>query len=130
MEVVHFNKEKHYEDVSTWWAKRDWPPVPLDCLSATGFVVKGYCACWVYETNASLHLLEWLVSNPDSDRNKRDLAMDKMIDHAVCYIKEGLGGKYVFSSITHDGLIKRLDEKHGFVVADKNMTNMIKVTGE
>lgn len=132
MKVRKYTPED-YALVADWWSKRDWPPVPEDVLGKNGFIAEdddsAYCAVWIYHTDTKLHLLEWYVSDPDTDQNKRDLAMDTMIAHAVCYIKEVLGGKYVFSSVTHDGLIDRLNKRHKFAITERNMTNMVHAIG-
>lgn len=128
MTVRLFEKEKDYSDVCKWWAgHKPWQPVPIDHLAPIGFIVEKngtkLAAAWCYFTGTAFGLFEFLVSNPEAPVMKKFRAIELLIDHCLGTLKNA-GVKSVFTSIKNDAL-ERLLVKHGFLVTDREMVNLL-----
>lgn len=123
MSIRRFQPADHLI-LSQWWNAHGWTPVGLDMLPATGFIVDGICAGFLYRTDSAFGILDWVISNPSVDAAARAQALDELIAALVNEAKR-FGQKAIFSSVGHPGLIGRY-EKHGFVKSDTGMTNMIR----
>lgn len=117
--------DKDYPTVLKWLTAQEWPPLPVEVLPKTGFIVDDYCAGFLYKTDSAIAWLEWVVANPDTDYNKRGEALDNLINSLVTEAKDQ-GFKIVLTSCQHNRLINRYDN-HGFKITDKNMTNLMRV---
>ena len=116
-----------YEEVSQWWRAHGWAPVPLQALPVTGLIVPGIAAGWLYKTDSSLAWLEWLVTNPNAAGEARHAALNEVIEAALKEAEIG-GAAAVFTSLSDKSLLGRY-QRHGFVVSDTGMTNMVRVLG-
>lgn len=129
MEVRHFDSQKDYQDVCVWWKKHKWNPMPLDFLPTLGRIVEDeenkYSAGWLYSTDSKICLLEFVISNPDSNRKKRSESVDILIKDLIQKASE-LGFGAVVSSIRHPVLLHRY-KKQGFEIADERMTNVMRI---
>jgi hypothetical protein len=129
MNLIMFEKEKHYAEICEWWKARNWPPVREDGLSSFGMLAEKdgihLCAGWLYVTNSSFFWVEWLVTNPRAPLKIRTIGLECLLERLV---KEGqgFGGRIAFSSVKALGLV-RLLKRHNFVESDFNMTNMVKL---
>lgn len=118
-------KTEDLAEIGSWWNKHKWGVLPPEMLPKTGFVVESYCAGFLYKTDSSIAILEFIISNPSTDKEKRAEALDLLISTLITKAKED-GHSAIFSSIQHPSLISRY-KKHGFVTGDLNMTNMVRV---
>lgn len=127
-DIVPFDKKSHYEIVSHWWREHEWPVIPLEMLSTTGFValVNGapICAGWLYSTDSKICWLEYLISNPHSASYDRSTALDALVDE-LAYTAKNMGFSAIFTSTNHKGLIERY-KHHDFKVADEDMINLVR----
>jgi hypothetical protein len=112
-----------YETVKVWADMRKFPLLPQEYLPVTGFIHEGFCVGFLYKTDSKIAWLEWVISNPFSDSEKRNSAMNEIIEELAKDAKEQ-GFKVIFTSVEHKGLIERY-KTLGFEVTDKTMTNMI-----
>lgn len=121
-------KPEHYNIISDWWAKQNWPIIPEDHLPKAGFIIYNLdtpvIAGFIYKTDSSFGLFEFIVANPEVKGLVRTLAFDLLIESVIQYSKES-GIKSLFSSVTNKSLIKRLAAS-GFMVTDEGMTNLIR----
>jgi hypothetical protein len=128
MTLELFDKDKHYDIICSWWSKHDWPIVPINALPKTGLIVSDdgmyTCSGFLYATDSSLCWLEWIVSNPDVEYNKRDMSMYLLINGLVEISKKNKFS-HIFTSASHSGLIERY-KNCGFKQTDLSMTNLIK----
>lgn len=113
-----------YPVLSSWWEAHKWPAVPERCLPKTGLVVDGLAAGFLYHTDSSIFWLEWLISNPASDKIERNQALTLLIENLLKAAREA-GASFVFTSVQHAGLIERY-KQHGFAVTETGMTNMVR----
>jgi len=125
MQIMKFDKDKHYDTICSWWEKHQWPKIPLTMLPQTGYIVDDLCAGFLYQTDSNIAWLEFIISNPESTKDDRSKALDILIDR-LSEDARGMGFTMIFSSINHSNLINKY-EKNGFNIADKNMTNMVRI---
>jgi hypothetical protein len=111
-----------------WWISHDWPPIPEDHLPSTGFIyyndLKPIMAGFLYLTDSKFSILEFIISNPNSTKDERKEAMEPLINAVVDEAKYR-GKSTIFTSVTHPGLLRKL-EKTAFVKTDTNMTNLMR----
>jgi len=122
--ITLFTKDD-YPKLIEWWKMHNWTPPAYDMLPKIGFIIDGYCAGFLYQTDSKVALLEFIIANPNSDKEKRSGCLDELINVLLSTAQE-MGYTRVFSSIQHPKLIERYN-KHGFLQTDTNMTNFIKV---
>lgn len=128
MNIRKFDANQDYNDyldICSWWLKHNWPIINYEMLPSTGFIVEGYCAGFLYKNDSKLAILEFIVSNPEADKQKRSEALDLLLQALINEAKES-GYKAIFSSLSHPGLIDRY-VKHGFEVTDTTMTNLMRI---
>jgi hypothetical protein len=115
-----------YATISEWGRKRQFPVLPPEFLPRTGLIHENYCVGFLYGTDSKICLMEWVISNPDSDKEERNIAMNELIC-ALLEEAKRQGFKIVFSSVeaANEKLVKRY-ESNRFVVTDRGMSNMIK----
>ncbi len=117
-------KQSDYQEVRQWWEGHKWPAIPLSALPKTGLIVEGVCAGWLYSTDSSIAWMEWIVSNPLSDKTLRDASLNTLIENLLGKAKES-GFTQVFTSVNHPKLIERY-QNNGFTIEDRNVTHMIR----
>ena len=75
-------------------------------------------ACFIYQTNSSTAMLEWLISNPNyRGKKKRDRALEALIISAQAVVKS-MGYKSVFTMLRHQKLIN-LRNRFGWKIESK-----------
>lgn len=121
---VRLYENSDYSEVAGWWLDQNWPIIPQDHLPEFGFIVPGIAAGFLYKTDSNFALLEFVIANPNSSKEDRANALDLVIENLILLAQE-LGFKSIFSSVTHPKLIDRY-VNHGFIITDKNMTNLIR----
>jgi len=124
-------KEEDYETICAWWKWWRWTVLPKSALpdnGKCGFMVeknnKPIVSGFLYLTNSTGALLEWIVSNPDYREDDRKDAIELLINEAEKFCK-GMGITYIFSI----GRSKHLMETHkklGWHVDKKSSHEIIK----
>lgn len=109
--------------LTEWWVAHKWEPIPQNYLPEFGLVIEGLCAGFLYKTDSAFAWLEFVVSNPASDKFKRNEALDLLIK-SLLQEAARLGFSAVHTSSNHKGLIERY-ERQGFRVTDSNVTQMV-----
>lgn len=132
MQLILFNKDKHYDQVKGWWEAHNWPPINADFLPNTGYIIESdgvnVVAGWLYITNSPFGIFEWVISNPKVEKAERREALDMLIS-AVNKLAVGMGVKCLYTSTEHEGFIGRL-ESHGYQVTDRKVSNLINILPE
>lgn len=123
MEVRKYERYEYYTLVE-WWNQHNWKAPSINMLPKTGFIVENVCAGFLYKTDSEIAWLEFIISNPNSDKEERSKGLDLVINALLEEAKIS-GFKAVFTSVEHKKLIERYKE-HGFIETDKDMTNMVK----
>ena len=113
-----------------WWEDWGWKAPPKDFLPESGYMVMDgdtpVCAGFLYYTNASVVLLEFIISNKSYRKKpERTEAIQFLINFLteMCRLSDK---KYVFSMLKSIPLIDKY-EKAGYVKGDKHAQEMIKV---
>lgn len=123
MKVKKFYPE-NLKEVNSWLEERKLPILYETFLPVTGFLVENTAVGFLYKTDSSLCWMEWIVTNPKSEKEARDVALDLVIESLLLEAK-AWGAKAVFTSLNHPKLMERY-KKHGFQVSDTNVTHFIK----
>jgi hypothetical protein len=110
--MIRRYKNEDYGTLKEWWVAQNWPPVPEDNLPQMGYVVEDICAGFLYQTDSKCAILEWIISNPNSDSTKRDKALDLLIK-TILEETRNLGYQTILSWISHPRLMTRF-LKHDF----------------
>jgi len=117
-------KKDDYDFIAKWWKWWRWKIIPRDMLPENGLsglmvqkndvrIVSGF----IYMTNSTGAMLEWIVSNPDYREKDRKEAIELLIDTSEEFCKK-LGCDYMFSIGRNKHLIET-HKKLGWTV-DKN----------
>ena len=117
-------KKDDYDYIAKWWKWWRWKFIPKEMLPENGLsglmvekdgvrIVSGF----IYMTNSTGAMLEFIVSNPDYKEKDRKQAIELLISTAEEFCK-GLGCDYMFSIGRNKHLIET-HEKLGWNV-DKN----------
>ena len=124
-------KEEDYETICKWWRQWEWPVIPKEMLPNNGkggFIVEKnnmpIVSGFLYLTNSTGALFEWVVSNPEYKEEDRKEAIELLINNVEQTCKN-IGVKYIFSI----GRNKRLMETHkklGWSVDKKPSYEIIK----
>lgn len=118
-----------YSTLETWWKQQNWPPVPADMLPTIGIIAciedKPVCAGFLYTSNSLTVWMEWMIADPATTKEDRNLALNTLVENLLTYA-DLQGAKYIMTSIMHPKLVQRLEDR-GFIKTDANMTNMIYV---
>lgn len=125
-------KDSDWETLVSWWDSwPEWVNPPKDFLpqDGTGGLMvekndKPIVACFLYFTNSSAVLLEWIVSDPDYKQKDRNKAIELLILAAENVCKES-GKKYMFSIGRNESLINT-HKKMGWKVDNKPSYELIK----
>lgn len=115
---------KDYLQLCIWWSTQGWPCVQKDMLPTTGLIVEDYCAGFIYSTDSSMCLLEWVIADKDTDKELRSQALDILLNGLVKKTEE-LGFKHIYTSTKHTKLIERY-KQFNFEELDLQMTNLMR----
>lgn len=122
-----FSSVLDYPVICDWWERHSWTAIPLNHLPDTGLVVcaegKPVCAAFLYFTGTAFCVLEFIVSDPDSDKNIRSECLDYLLESAKTLAKRQ-GAETIFTTADHKGLIARLQD-HKFQVTDRDVTHLV-----
>jgi hypothetical protein len=85
MQIRPVDLSKDYVFLEQWFKVREWPyPPQPKILPKTGWIVESddgemLAAGWVYLTNSPIRILEWTVTNPNSQPFKRLKALEFLV---------------------------------------------------
>ena len=124
-------KKDDYDYIAKWWKWWRWKVIPKEMLPENGLsglmvekdgvrIVSGF----IYMTNSTAAILEFIVSNPDYKEKDRKQAIELLIDTAEEFCKR-LGCDHMFSISRNKHLIKT-HEKLGWNVDKKPSYEIIK----
>jgi hypothetical protein len=116
--------EKNYNMLVEWWKGHEWPIIPFDSLPKTGIIVNDIVAGFLYSSDSNVCMLEWIISDPNSDKEKRKESLNILIDK-ICHIAKDMGFKYCFTFVKNKGLINTLKE-NSFNKTDEEMIHFVR----
>lgn len=125
-EARKFDISNDYDTISKWWrAHGSYAPLP-EHLPPNGIVVEKenqpVCAGFLYNTDAKICVIEFLVCDPSADKETRNEALDYLIK-ILRDMSVEMGYTAIYNSTGIPKFISRL-KKAGFVEADKNQAHM------
>lgn len=74
MRRVHFTD---MADIGDWYKARELP-TPMASVPNIGYIIDGLAAGFLIQTDCGVAFLDGFISNPNSDPNERDLALDEI----------------------------------------------------
>ena len=124
--------ESDYLILSDWWKAWGWPVIVKDMLpdNGTGGIMvenkgENIVAGFLYWSNSKLVWLDWIISNPKTNRDIRQEAIKKLILTAEHMTKEA-GSKYMMSISRSNSLLKT-HEQMGWNIDKTPSHEMVKI---
>ena len=121
-----------YLILSDWWKAWGWPVIAKDMLpdNGTGGIMvenkgENIVAGFLYWSNSKLVWLDWIISNPKTNRDIRQEAIKKLILTAEHMTKEA-GSKYMMSISRSNSLLKT-HEQMGWNIDKTPSHEMVKI---
>ena len=121
--MIRKYKDSDYNELQSWQHARGLNMPAQIYLSNMGFIVPNKAAGFLYTTNSGVCHLEMIMSNPDIDKQDRDIAINKIVELAI-FTSQALGYKVITSTTTIDAIVERA-KQHGFTV-EQNHSLLIK----
>jgi hypothetical protein len=129
MNVRIFNYDTDYSEVCNWWKHHGWNPLEKTSLSKAGFIVENdngqkLVAGWVFQTDCDVYILEWIIGNPEADKEERGEAVNALITVASDVAKK-LGARTLFTMTKNPSLMDKL-QSHNFIKTDEEMIHFVR----
>ena len=124
--------ESDYEILTDWWKAWDWPILVKDMLpdNGTGGIMvenegENIVAGFLYWSNSKMVWLDWIISNPKTNRDIRQEAIKKLILTAESMTKEA-GSKFMMSISRSNSLLK-IHKELGWTIDKTPSHEMVKI---
>tara|TARA_B100000214_G_C23961026_1_gene625270 strand:- start:619 stop:1083 length:465 start_codon:yes stop_codon:yes gene_type:complete len=129
MKCRPYNRDTDYETLVEWWKQWEFGVVPKDMLPVDGIMVvdeKPICFGGIYflGPNTSLALMEWVVTDKNSDLKTRHKAL-KMCINSVMDLARNKGIKLVYTMTKEKALQKRYVKYHNMVQTESGIKSFI-----
>lgn len=98
---------KDYATLQAWWAKRGFADVARSLLPATGFIVDGVAAGFVYKTDSDICVFEMAIANPDATPADRQAALFAVSNAAIEWATNA-GFKRMHCSTKNSSVLEKL----------------------
>ncbi len=123
-----FNYEQDNDLISQWRIDQDSNVIPKDVLSPFGFIVElnktPIVAMWLYPmVGCKMCLIEGLISDPQSLKENRKLALDILFDN-IHLVAKDMGYKYIVCMTDNPSVAERV-QKYGYGKDSKIYTNFV-----
>ena len=123
--------ESDYEILTDWWKAWGWPVIVKEMLpdNGTGGIMienkgENVVAGFLYWSNSKMVWLDWIISNPKTNRDIRQEAIKKLILTAESMTKEA-GSKFMMSISRSNSLLK-IHKELGWTIDPDPSHEMIK----
>ena len=125
-----WDRDKDYDTLVKWWTQWEFGIVPKDMLPQDGVIVsvddKPICAAGIYlYPKTALALMEWVVTDKDSNLRKRHKALKMCID-SIMNLAKKRGAKLVYTMTKEEALQKRYQKYHNMVLTESNVKTFIR----
>ena len=130
MKVRLVNLENDYSDLTSWWTTYCWTPVSEAMLPKTGLMVEDkekIVSGFLYRTDSSICLLEWVVGNPALSKEERKNGMNLLFSTSKLWAKAH-GFKIILTMTKNNGLINSLTNNE-FKKTDGDMSHFMFMEG-
>jgi hypothetical protein len=125
-----WDRDTDYDTLVKWWTQWEFGIVPKDMLPQDGVIVsvddKPICAAGIYlYPKTALALMEWVVTDKDSNLRKRHKALKMCID-SIMNLAKKRGAKLVYTMTKEEALQKRYQKYHNMVLTESNVKTYIR----
>ena len=121
---IDFSRD--YDTLQKWWKGHGSLSPRPEHYSKTGFMVeiegRQICAGFLYKTDSTICLFEFMVCNPESSKEDRKTGLEYLIESVKNKAKE-FGYNWIYISIAAKPFIKKL-ETAGFKILERNQVHM------
>ena len=116
--------------INDWWRCHGWPPINKYMLSSDGYLVEkdgqGVVAAWYGKiSNSQTALMEWMVKNPNSNKEDTYKGFD-LIREQIENQSKADGFKILMTIIEHKNL-KKFFSDSGFLQGDQAYDTYLKI---
>lgn len=115
-----------YAELTKWWSFWKFPAPPVEMLPNNMVVSynegKPVCAGFIYGSDSQIAWLEWIVANPEAEKEIRSQGIEIVLQCAKM-VANCLGYSVVFTSCKNPSLINKL--KKAFQPTDLGMSHFI-----
>jgi hypothetical protein len=108
----YVHNEADRAQLDAWYAAHGYSPLRPGELPATGFVVEGAAAGFLYRTDSDTVILEGFITNPDAPPEVRYQALEQV--HAALVAAAQQSGARRILALTADDSLKQRALTHGF----------------
>ena len=129
---VRILKEEDYDSLCKWWKWWRFSPPERDFLplNGTGGIMvsvngEDVCAGFMYTTDSSVCLIEYVVSNPDYKENNRNEIVRYTV-MVLTQIAKNNGFKYAFATMKSEAMMNSY-ESCGYRKGTIGCTELVKV---
>lgn len=126
--------KKYYPTLKSWWEGKGgaWQSINPFLLSSRGMIVKKddkyICAAWLYTTDSAYGVINWVITNNDSDPKTKKKCIEFMLNKLEEYAKFiGIGMIYMAMETRS---LKKVLENQGFLRTSNNISEFFKSTWE
>ena len=125
-----WDRDTDYDTLVKWWTQWEFGIVPKDMLPQDGVIVsvddKPICAAGIYlYPKTALALMEWVVTDKDSNLRKRHKALKMCID-SIMNLAKKRGAKLVYTMTKEEALQKRYQKYHDMVLTESDVKTFIR----
>lgn len=127
--ILHqYNPDYHNGFIQKWWESRQDIDFPVGLLPDIGKVMYDeehpVAAAFLYTTNSKIAWVGWPISDPESDKDIRDEALDRIFRNLHDLAKQKKH-TMIWSTSGIPSLQERL-ERLGYIVGDKGINQYFK----
>lgn len=128
MRLEGYSEEKHGQMLQQWWHSKHALDFNLDLLSETGVLAYvedvAIAAAFLYLTNSKVAWIGWPVSDPESSKELRDVALNEIFENLHQTARD-----YDYTLIwTVSGIpaLQKRYEELGYLLGDENVNQYFK----
>ena len=107
--IERFDHNKHFVNIATWYYQWGLKIPQQEYMPECGWVIDDKMAAFIVQTDTLYCFLEYLISDPKTNKRKRKEMSKKLLDFMVIEAKN-LGYKKIIVTATHPGTLSILDE--------------------
>jgi hypothetical protein len=128
--IVRKVLSKDMPTINDWWRCHGWPPINKYMLSSDGYLAEkdgqGVVAAWYGKiSNSQTALMEWMVKNPNSNKEDTYKGFD-LIREQIENQSKADGFKILMTIIEHKNL-KKFFSDSGFLQGDQAYDTYLKI---
>lgn len=121
--MIRKYEDSDYNELQSWQYARGLNMPDQIYLSNMGFIIPNKASGFLFTTNSSIAHLEMIMSNPNINKEDRDIAINKIVELAI-FTAKALGYKVITSTTQIDAIVERA-KQYGFTV-ESNHSLLIK----